>query len=712
MATITILCALVLISSIGAFSVSADDFSPKLLKISADPSIMYEFRGQTLDIPVTVEGTPAGLVFSIFTKECSKGVRDVRNGYLGWHYMNRVDTCLYYSELISVQPGEAVISWDGCDQDGVPVRWGTYTYYIWAYDNQSPRKTVTEQLPAQYDYARQSSIIEVDKQGLPLATPVICQYVNNSKDRIDYLYHWMIGGDPEDSSRLSTSTLSLEDGWRMNGNPLEVPGEENSYYIRVSNAEEKQGSLQKIRFIDSGVAEIEEDWGEKSPYGYIFPAAENEVSAIASDGEYIYTTSRGEPDVSEPDANFYIYDMDGYFVEGIDISDWWCSAEDYGRGGQMNGGPEMLFCRNGLLFLNSHASCLNQMLAPQRYLDSGDPKDLIVWANGNGDYTLDKNGEATAEKKWVCNDNGVGPYKLSISADAKLFSAVNSWDVGKTSFGLFAPDGTGLGYFDYYNNTASAKYATLFIDSGTAYDGLYSVSLYINSHAQYTRPPNTVLGYVAHDSIKGVIWDTAHCYSVTVGLVSPAGGEIYQPGSQIEIIWEYYNYQDYNFGCNPYTLTLEYSTDSGGSWERIAAGVDRFAKSYTWTVPEIESEQCLLRVMSGSDYHQMDVTEEPFTISSDVAVTEAVPNIHSLSQNSPNPFNPVTTIEYSLAREAQTTLTVYSVTGEKVATLADGLMSAGKHSAVFDGSNLASGMYFYRLEADGMVKSGKMMLLK
>jgi len=57
-------------------------------------------------------------------------------------------------------------------------------------------------------------------------------------------------------------------------------------------------------------------------------------------------------------------------------------------------------------------------------------------------------------------------------------------------------------------------------------------------------------------------------------------------------------------------------------------------------------------------------------------------------------------------------LDVYSITGQKVATLVDGIMDAGEHSARFDGSNFASGMYFYRFTSKGFEKTGRMILVK
>ncbi|MFC1490242.1 T9SS type A sorting domain-containing protein [Candidatus Latescibacterota bacterium] len=84
----------------------------------------------------------------------------------------------------------------------------------------------------------------------------------------------------------------------------------------------------------------------------------------------------------------------------------------------------------------------------------------------------------------------------------------------------------------------------------------------------------------------------------------------------------------------------------------------------------------------------------------------------AISQNFPNPFNPSTTLTYSLATPVHVTLSVYNSAGQKVATLVDSYMSAGEHSTVFDGKGLVSGIYFYRLESEGFEKSGRMTLVK
>jgi len=76
----------------------------------------------------------------------------------------------------------------------------------------------------------------------------------------------------------------------------------------------------------------------------------------------------------------------------------------------------------------------------------------------------------------------------------------------------------------------------------------------------------------------------------------------------------------------------------------------------------------------------------------------------------PNPFNPTTTISYKLQNAAYTSLKVFDVQGREVATLVNGYRNAGSHDVTFNGADLASGVYLYRLESDDLSATGKMVL--
>ena len=89
-----------------------------------------------------------------------------------------------------------------------------------------------------------------------------------------------------------------------------------------------------------------------------------------------------------------------------------------------------------------------------------------------------------------------------------------------------------------------------------------------------------------------------------------------------------------------------------------------------------------------------------------------LPKRLTLGDNYPNPFNPATTIRYSLPQATHVELSLYNVTGRKLATLQRGMKSAGKHSLLVDMSGYAGGVYFYRIETEWQRLSRKMVLIK
>jgi len=89
-----------------------------------------------------------------------------------------------------------------------------------------------------------------------------------------------------------------------------------------------------------------------------------------------------------------------------------------------------------------------------------------------------------------------------------------------------------------------------------------------------------------------------------------------------------------------------------------------------------------------------------------------IPTSVSLKQNYPNPFNPTTTIQFELDKTTFTKLTVYDVLGRKVQELINGVRPAGTNTIQFDAANLASGVYLYRLEANGIIQTKRLTLIK
>ncbi len=93
-------------------------------------------------------------------------------------------------------------------------------------------------------------------------------------------------------------------------------------------------------------------------------------------------------------------------------------------------------------------------------------------------------------------------------------------------------------------------------------------------------------------------------------------------------------------------------------------------------------------------------------------ISNEIPLKFNLSQNYPNPFNPVTKINYTLPTSTYVSLKVYDVLGNEIETLIMVKQNAGNHSAAFDGSGIASGIYFYKLVTDNFSETKKMILIK
>jgi hypothetical protein len=97
---------------------------------------------------------------------------------------------------------------------------------------------------------------------------------------------------------------------------------------------------------------------------------------------------------------------------------------------------------------------------------------------------------------------------------------------------------------------------------------------------------------------------------------------------------------------------------------------------------------------------------------SNIKNEKIIPKEFSLSQNYPNPFNPTTKINYSLPQGVKVSIKVYDILGRLVKELVNEFKEAGNHTVTFDGTNYASGVYFYRIEADKFSAVKKMVLVK
>ncbi|MGD0339754.1 MAG: glycoside hydrolase family 3 N-terminal domain-containing protein [Bacteroidota bacterium] len=135
---------------------------------------------------------------------------------------------------------------------------------------------------------------------------------------------------------------------------------------------------------------------------------------------------------------------------------------------------------------------------------------------------------------------------------------------------------------------------------------------------------------------------------------------------------------------------------------------------YTWqsvsTTIELSGGPQILRMYASRGGFQLNWME--FSSSSGIEEQATIPECYQLYQNHPNPFNPTTTIGFSIPKAGFITLKVYNVLGAEVATLVSEPLSAGIYSKEWNAFSYASGVYFYRLQAGNFCQTKKLILLK
>ena len=134
---------------------------------------------------------------------------------------------------------------------------------------------------------------------------------------------------------------------------------------------------------------------------------------------------------------------------------------------------------------------------------------------------------------------------------------------------------------------------------------------------------------------------------------------------------------------------------------------DQSAISYNMYV-HVQPFSCLSGALTSGD---VPVNEQKAFLSSNTT-RQSQPQAFDLDQNHPNPFNPITEVRFSLPEAAHVLLTIYDVVGRELARLVDQQTDAGYHTVTWDASNVPSGLYLCRFQANGFVKTQRMILLK
>ena len=650
------LCILLLSAILSSSSV-AQQWRPTPLDLDVPDVVYYNFEGD-LSIDVNVSGTPSRTVFCIFTRDSADNNVDVRNGYLGWHYVNKVDTCIYYNKGQNMQIGANSIIWDGADMDGNEVPSGKYWYYIFGYDFVHSRENVASVISI--GSGRYDNIITHDYQGNPYSQPIL--YTDpfgngtNSEGNPGFIIgsagrdgdipgepanrmKWLIGSEPDDPSEIERTWYPV---WLEHAQYEPSPFAPDMFYTVTNDPINYTGHMRRYTWVSNGESELDTAWGEEgdvtwsiltegswwcrmsAAFSYI-----GDCSFIGSDTDYSGISTQSTLPVIDA--------IDGYILNNIDLSDWWIRPDDGidhdGEQGQQSGGPSFAEYRmvhgQPLLLLTGHTSCLVNVINPF------DPDaDWQRWVNGNGDQVGDRNWEPDDKNAWVCNDYSYPARTYSASIDNDGFVMTAAFDQGPVSFNLFGPDGTGIGAFAFAEEYRGRNFISHVVQYNSGYDGIYCDN-------EYSGGGSTLVEEDPCDktSIKK-----------TTGAISD---------SDIR------------------------------DWYESVGGV--------WYVAH-DSARGVITGTVGDYFGPVSV--------------EDIPAVLSLVRNTPNPFNPSTTITFSLAEAGFATAEIYNSGGQRLITILKKFLEPGNHSAVFDGGTYAAGMYFCRVSCGGYSEIVKMMLIK
>lgn len=334
-----------------------------------------------------------------------------------------------------------------------------------------------------------------------------------------------------------------------------------------------------------------------------------------------------------------------------------------------------------------------------------------------GWFMVDGNGNAAlvfpSDQVWAGNMG----YRIGIdSKNAKWIgkeASLDNWWIVKYSDGNFL--NTFLMTILGYNGVVVDKY-DLILGYG---DGLYRQYDSENPWKESYSIPFSIDIAIDSNNVKWI--------ATNDGLVAfndePVFSNIWPDGGEVLNVGENYTLQYHS--KYSHESKVELTTDNGYTWHLLCVlpntDSDIYQTTYydstlyDWTIPDTinSSTNCRIRV---SDLIRGDIyleSDSNFTITGSTSADKNnIPLRFSLSNNFPNPFNPSTKISYSIAKRSNVTLKIFDLLGTEVTKLVNGEIEAGNYEVNFDASNLASGIYFYKLEAGSFFETKKMILLK
>jgi hypothetical protein len=242
------------------------------------------------------------------------------------------------------------------------------------------------------------------------------------------------------------------------------------------------------------------------------------------------------------------------------------------------------------------------------------------------------------------------------------------------------------------NNTAQSVYPSVAVSGSTVHV------------VWYDSPAENDEIYYKRSTDAGISWGT------DIRLTNNADISLYPSvavsSSVVHVMW--CDYRDGNW-----EIYYKRSIDAGLSWGADTRLTNYSSDSYR---PSVAVSGTVVHVVWQDSrdgnyeiYYKRDPTGNPTGIKN---ITSEIPSSYSLEQNYPNPFNSMTNVKFQISNSGNVKIIVFDLLGKEIATLVNEQLAPGTYEVTFDGNNLTSGIYFYRLQTEEFINTKRMILLK
>lgn len=164
---------------------------------------------------------------------------------------------------------------------------------------------------------------------------------------------------------------------------------------------------------------------------------------------------------------------------------------------------------------------------------------------------------------------------------------------------------------------------------------------------------------------------------------------------------------------------MYFSSDGGINWDIIILNLPIARETYTWELPIILTESAVIRIVQDNIGNNYEDQSPVFTIDIELDIDKSNGNSEFplAINNSPNPFNSSTIIEYQLPQSSKVKIVVYNILGNEINKLVEEQKEAGIYTISWDGRNgtgfhVNGGIYYYQIQTNQHAQTNKMLLLK